>query len=321
MKQRRRTAVRPAPSNLYFGFEPTPYVLLMTAGQGLQRPNRKRIVGATRGVREGRPSTDGGITDPDFEILELVSRPFDSIDDAHSRLCALESLFRERGDRRGAFLVVYARVTEEVGRAIRNDEFNDARWAADYLVSFADLYRRALLAYEQGDLTSVPDPWQIAFETAVRGDCLVAQDVVLGINAHVNYDLALALHAVDIHDDQRTRYEDHLAINRILQQLVDEVQDLLVQGYAPGIARIDEALGRFDEVFGFFTLREGRDNAWRTAVALNSRFVVRRLLARWILRTASTGAAYVILTPNLSGSAYETLRRVEQQETGQEYSP
>ena len=189
----------------------------MSVGHRPRPPVRHRARTAVAGVRGGRPPTDrttgpaefrshaDARPRPDPAILPLIVDPFESVADAHDRLTTLEATFRERGDRRGAFLCVYARVTEAVGAAIGDGAFVDSEWVTDYLVTFADLYREALLAYETGDLVALPDPWQVAFETAERGDALVVQDVALGINAHVNYDLALALHRVGVGPDRRAR--------------------------------------------------------------------------------------------------------------------
>jgi hypothetical protein len=264
-------------------------------------------------VQAGRPAVDGPAsrTPPDPEIHALVVDPFESVADTHRRLATLEATFRERGDRRGAFLSIYARVTAAVGAAVDRGGFDDPAWVADYLVAFADLYREALLAYETGDLRRLPDPWQIAFETAERGDALVVQDAVLGINAHVNYDLALALCRVGIGPDRRTRYADHCAVNAVLRSLVDEVQDRLAAEYAPGIEDLDESFGRLDEALSLVTLTEGRDSAWRSAVALSSRFTVRRRFAAWVLRTSSTGFAHLLLAPTASRHVAQALAEVE----------
>ena len=276
-------------------------------------PSRTKIRRAWDGVRRGRPETDGTVdAAPNPAVFDLVAEPFGSVDDAHRRLCALEALFHERGDRRGPFLVIYSRVTWEVGRAVEAGEFADPAWVEAYLVTFADLYRQALLSYETGELETLADPWQVAFEAAERGDCLVAQDAVLGINAHVNYDLALALSLVGVDPDREAKYADHCAVNDVLRQLVDEVQDRLAARYAPGIATVDESLGRFDEVLSYVALAEGRDSAWRTAVALaDSRLGVRRMAALWFLRASSTGVAYLLLSPTVSDRFRDSLRDVE----------
>ena len=276
-------------------------------------PSRSRVRRAWAGLRGGRPPTDGGDDSaPDPAVFDLVADPFSDVDDAHDRLCALEQLFYERGDRRGPFLVVYSRVTAEVARGIEDGEFADPAWVESYLVTFADLYRQALLGFETGDLETLADPWQVAFESAARGDCLVAQDAVLGINAHVNYDLALALSLVGVDPDRETKYADHCAVNDVLGRLVDDVQDRLADRYAPGISHVDESLGRLDEALAYVALAEGRDSAWRVAVALaDSRLGVRRTAALWFLRTSATGLAYLLLGPTVSDRLHEALRDVE----------
>jgi hypothetical protein len=291
----------------------------MRARRVVPLTDRRRLRGLYHGVRADRPAdgaigTEGTTGDHDEDVVACVADPFVDVADAAERLSALERRFRERGDRRGAFLAVYVRVTDAVGRAIRDGEFADPEWTADYLVTFADYYRRALYAYETNDLAAVPDPWQVAFDAACRGESLVTQDVVLGINAHVNYDLALTLDAVGLDPDRDVKYADHCAVNRILRRLVDEVQDAIAAEYAPGVAAVDESLGRLDESLGFFTLREGRDSAWRSAVALNSRFAARRRLANWILRTASTGLAHLVLAPTATAATADWLRDLEAEE-------
>lgn len=278
--------------------------------------SRTRLRYAWVGVRHGRPASTGdeadGVHDADPAVLDLVAEPFDSVADAHRRLCALERVFYERGDRRGPFLAIYSRVTEEVGREIDAGSFNDPAWVESYLVAFADLYRQALRCFETGDLETLADPWQVAFESARRGNSLVAQDAVLGINAHVNYDLALALTTVGVGPEREQKYADHCAVNAILRRLVDEVQDRLADRYAPGLSDVDESLGRLDEALSFVALSEGRDTAWRAAVALSdSRFGVRRALAQWFLRTSSTGVAYLLLSPTVSSRLRASLREIE----------
>ena len=274
---------------------------------------RTHLRRALVGLRRGRPAAPSdGPCDPDPAVLDLVADPFESVDDAHGRLAALERLFHADDDRRGPFLAIYSRVTREVGRELETDSFVDPAWVESYLVAFADLYRQALFRFETGDTEALADPWQVAFESARQGDNLVAQDAVLGINAHVNYDLALALATVGVSPSRDEKYADHCAVNAVLRRLVDEVQDRLADRYAPGLSDVDESLGRLDEALSFLALAEGRDAAWWAAVALSdSRFGVRRTAARWFLRASSTGTAYLLLSPTVSRRLRDTLRAVE----------
>jgi hypothetical protein len=263
-------------------------------------------------VRTTNPSLAGVRPDPSANVLDLIERPFRDVADAHERLSALESLLYERGDRRAAFLTIYVRVTAEVDTGLTRGEFNDPAWVATYLVTFADHYRRAFYAFERGLLDEVPDPWRLSFETSLDGDSLVSQDVLLGINAHVNYDLALALYEVGIDPNRPQKYDDHRKINRVLGRLVDEEQELIAERYASGVADIDESLGRLDETLSFFTLREGRRNAWRGAVALtDGRYALIRRAVRWYLRSLSMGAGRFILVPTANSTVRRRLERLE----------
>jgi hypothetical protein len=213
------------------------------------------------------------------------------------------------------FLTVYVRVTEEVRRGVDEGAFEDSAWVESYLVSFADHYRRAFAAFERGDVDAVPPPWRLSFERAVAGDALVLQHVLLGVNAHVNYDLTFALDEVGIDPDRGSKRGDHRAINRVLRRLVDEEQAIVAERYAAGVADVDEAFGRLDEAFSFFTLREGRRNAWYGAVALADGPSRRtRRLVDWILRSVSVGAGYFVLSPSVSPTLMRRLEAIERGE-------
>lgn len=249
---------------------------------------------------------------PDPDLLALVDDPFTSVADVADRLGHLESLLRERGDRRSVFLTVYALMTETTDAAIRDGVFDDVAWMRAYLIRFADYYRQAFAAFERGDLDAVPRPWQLAFGTALRGDALVVQDAFLGINAHINYDLALALTDVGVGATNEEKYADHRRVNEILARLVDAQQQVLTDVYAAGLADVDDSLGQLDERFSLFTLREGREQAWRVArLRSATRWQSLDAYSRWLLRVTATGGAHYILQPNLDPAVLRTLRAVE----------
>lgn len=276
----------------------------------LQRAWRKHLTAVAKYIREGQPDTSKR-KKGEPELVALVEDPFTSVEETCRHLTKLLQAFEVRNDRRAVFLSIYARVTEVVADRINRGDFENPNWVADYLVAFADLYREAIYDYETGNLEHLADPWQIAFETTEQLDTLVTQDALLGINAHINYDLAFALDEVGVKPDPAVKYEDHRAVTGVLRQLIDETQASLAEEYAPGIAVIDSALGRLDERLGICTIDECRDSAWRNAVAMNSRFWIRRRLARWITHATSTGTAYLILSPTVSTSVQNTLQEFE----------
>jgi hypothetical protein len=290
-----------------------PTGVISTAMQPDTRPRRawrKQATAVGKRVREGRPGTSGGSAG-DQEVLDLVAEPYDSVAESERRLTDLQRVFATREDDRAVFLAVYARTTEAVAARIERDEFEDPDWVADYLVAFANRYRQAAHDYERGDLAAVADPWQLAFDSAAAPDSLVIQDALLGVNAHINYDLAFALADVGIEADRTAKLEDHRAVTDVLRTIVDDIQNLLAEAYAPGLEHVDESMGRADERLAIFTIDECRSSAWRNAVGLCSRFRVRRWVARRVTHATATGAAYLLLSTRASDTVHETLEAVE----------
>lgn len=244
------------------------------------------------------------------DLLDLLVEPYTDPADAHQGLALLERRLYRAGDRRAVFLTVYGAVTARVRRGADADRFRDPPWVAAYLTAFANRYRTALLAYERGRRGAVPGAWTLAFDAALAGDTLVAQDAVLGINAHVVHDLALALDDVGV-DPRPARRADHDAVNAVLAELIDVEQDLLATRYAPGLADLDAVGNRLDERLAFLTLAEGREWAWRCAVALADGGPLARGTVRWLLDRVSAGAGRLILRPSRNAALRALLRDLE----------
>jgi hypothetical protein len=269
----------------------------------------RRLWSAVRGVGTPRPAPAEGPGDP--ELLALVSAPYSDADAVRRGLDALLAAFEAREDRRAVFLGIYARMTAAVGRQIERGAFADPEWVGEYLVAFANRYRVAVRDFEAGDADALADPWLLAFEAAEPGDSLVLQDAMLGVNAHINYDLALALDDVGVGTDRAGKYADHCAIIDVIAGLVDEAQDALADRDADGLATLDSSLGRVDEWLTVATIDECRDSAWRTAVAMDSRFRTRRRVARWLNDRTATSAAHLIQSSRVSDTVHETLAGLE----------
>ena len=251
--------------------------------------------------------------DPDAALLDLVAAPFASVDDVAERLARTESYLRERGDRRAVFLTVYSRMTATVRTAIDDGAFVDPEWTASYLVAFAERYRRALVAFERRAFGSLPRPWLLAFAAAARGETLVAQDALLGINAHIAYDLTYTLGDVGIDSDRGVKREDHDRINAILARLVQTAQDALVEAYdAVGIAGIDRLLDPFDDRLALLGLKALREFAWRNAVLrADLPAWAGEPYVDWRTETVATGAAAVLLAPDVDADEHARMRDAE----------
>ena len=114
------------------------------------------------------------------------------IDDLLARMDALLQPMRSAGDDRQHFLATYMRTTLAVKAEIELGRFVDDTWTERWDIAFADLYLDALDAWNATE--TAPGPWQIAFEAANATPRVPPiRHLLLGMNAHINYDLPQAL--------------------------------------------------------------------------------------------------------------------------------
>src|SRR6516162_9631060 len=195
------------------------------------------------------------------------------IDDVIERMTVLAAELRRDGDRRLAFHSTYLRTTRAVAAALRAGAFEDTDWVDRWDVAFAELYLDALDASRRGD--PVPEPWAVAFTAAAaQPDLPAVRHVLLGMNAHINYDLPQALLAV-ISDAEfedpavRARREaDHRRIDEVLAVQVG-AEDAELQHLEPAPTWRDRALQPANRAATRRFLRESRAKVWANALELS----------------------------------------------------
>jgi hypothetical protein len=134
---------------------------------------------------------------------------------------------------RRIFLSTYTRTTAAVGKAIDHGSFEDPEWVERWDVAFAEYYLRAHDADVDGQRADVPRPWRVAFDASPQLPAL--RHVLLGINAHINFDLPQALLRVVSVDDfadealMARRRRDHERIDAVLSRRVS-AEDERLQG-------------------------------------------------------------------------------------------
>lgn len=242
-----------------------------------------------------------------------IGSDYQSITDVLNGLGRLEAEFFARNDRRGVFVSAYLQITSELQRRIELGQFHDVAWVGNYVVEFARLYQYALRQYETGVIGTVPGPWALSLKTSSEGQGLVIQDLLLGINAHINHDLPFALEKVGIGPNRSGRYDDHNAVNVALRRATDAVQDRIAKMYSLGLGVLDRLLGPLDEKLTSFSFEVAREHAWEMGVAIaNAQSSEDRAnQTRSIDRQASV-LGRLILVPNL-GSPWliHALREIE----------
>ena len=94
---------------------------------------------------------------------------------------------RRESDRRGWFSALYRQTTRAVRDRTAAGAFDDPERMGRFVERFAARYLEPLRAHHDG--RPVPRCWRTAFEAG--GDHLILQHLLLGMNAHVNLDLAV----------------------------------------------------------------------------------------------------------------------------------
>jgi hypothetical protein len=165
-------------------------------------------------------------------------------------------------------------MTANILAAVQNGEFEDNSWVRALMENFAGHYFHALDAYESGQNTP-PAAWKIAFIASGDLRTHVLQNLMLGVNAHINFDLVFALCELlesewfELSNDQRSaRYRDHCRVNEIIDRTTNAVQDQVIDRFVPAFGLIDTLLGPLDEWMATLVLSNWREEVWQQACQL-----------------------------------------------------
>jgi len=191
-----------------------------------------------------------------------------------ARMQALIQQWEVVADQRAIFLSCYLLMTRNMLAAIDQHEFQDPAWVDHLLQRFADYYFVALEAYDQNP-TAAPAIWQLAHNATRAPNVLPLQKLLLGVNAHINYDLVLTL--VDLlspewdsllASQRAARYADHCHVNAVIGRTIDAVQDQVLEPMMPVMALLDTVLGPVDEMLISHLITKWRETVWHHATRL-----------------------------------------------------
>ncbi len=168
------------------------------------------------------------------------------------------------------FLGTYRRTTIAVDDALRDGFFEDPAWVEQWDLSFAGFYLDAVDAHSGRSDVRVPRPWRIAFDEAASQAPLLK--VLLGVNAHINYDLPQSLLAV-IPDAEfqspealARRRRDHERIDRILAGRVADEDGEISSRSSRTV--LDRALAPLNRRASRRFLKEARVKVWNNTIQL-----------------------------------------------------
>lgn len=157
------------------------------------------------------------------------------------------------------FPVLYKKVTERIQLGIQKKEFEDNPRMERLDVIFASRYIEAYEQFKAGEKPT--ESWQVAFE-ATQKKLIIMQHLLLGINAHINLDLGIAVAETVGQDGAMEPIKnDYNKINEILASLVSGVEKSI--GAVSPVFYLLEKIGkgREDKIVTF-SIDIARDEAW-----------------------------------------------------------
>ena len=187
------------------------------------------------------------------------------IDAVLLRLEAEVTAARRSGDRRGWFTAMYGRTTRAVRARLVAGQFDDPERMDRFVDRFAARYLGPLADWQAG--RPVPRSWRVAF--GAGGDKVILQHLLLGMNAHVNLDLAVVAAETCPGGEIASLHDDFMRVNDLLGALLPKVRACIGR-FSPLLDVIDRVGGGEDDEILNFSIRVARQEAWSQALVLAS---------------------------------------------------
>jgi len=172
----------------------------------------------------------------------------------------IERCARER-NRLGYFAMLYRDVTARVRDGIAAGRFEDGARMERLDVIFANRYLQALYEFWGG--ATPTQSWAVAFNAAHEWHPIVMQHLMLGMNAHINLDLALAAIQVAPGNQLPALQKDFKEITVLLGEMIQGMEQR-IERVSPWFRLIDRVGGRTNEQLCGFAMQQARDLAWHT---------------------------------------------------------
>ncbi|HEX5719693.1 MAG TPA: DUF5995 family protein [Thermoanaerobaculia bacterium] len=212
------------------------------------------------------------------EWQEIAQQRPKDVDEALPCMRRALDYFHAHNDYRAVFLRAYYIITLEVHAAVhqlgdyKERIFFDPGWVKLLAGKFANLYFQSLTTDERPPESE--KAWKLAHKMATEKSSTVLQDLILGINAHINYDLAYGnawnLKEHGDHADHLLlprRKFDHDQINNLLVRCAPRIQQVLTRDYGGGMMILSRFFGNWDERLTGLGLKYYRERVWWNAVS------------------------------------------------------
>jgi hypothetical protein len=233
----------------------------VTRSAALLRDERSRLAPADWPGRGWEPARR--------EVAELCAEPPTDIAGVLSRLTAAQKIFdglppKPGNNRVAAFNSLYFTITDRVATSLTGRDVKDPAFLELLDVEFAKRYFDALRRWGADD-DATPDAWEVLFRRARSLKVSRLTAAMLGVNAHINHDLALALVSTWERTGAPTDdviHPDYLLINDIF---FEEIPSLRRRYSTAWQLRIDHLVGDLDDWSQRVLVSATRAHAWDQA--------------------------------------------------------
>jgi hypothetical protein len=188
-----------------------------------------------------------------------------TIDEVIERLNDIIARAIQEQSRLGYFAALYRKVTVKVKEGIAEGRFENGPRMERLDVTFASRYLAALNQFRRGQQTT--QCWLVSFRAAAAWRPIILQDLLLGMNAHINFDLGIAAAEIAPGDELPSLQHDFDEINNILAVLVGQVESEINE-VSPWINFLDHIDPKADMAIVNFSMDKARACAWDLATTL-----------------------------------------------------
>lgn len=220
--------------------------------------------------------------------------PARNIDEVIVQLDEIIARARLERSRLGFFAVLYRNVTLKVREGINAGFFEDGPRMERLDVAFANRYIAALESYRSGQQPT--RCWLVSFEAAADWPPLILQHLLLGMNAHINFDLGIAAAETCPGDQLPTLKTDFDRINMVLGSMILKVRENISE-LSPWIKLIDSIDPATEDKIINFSLNKARMSAWLVATMLASSGPAEQAVKLEILDSAVAAFGSLIRRP------------------------
>lgn len=167
-------------------------------------------------------------------------------EEALRALDVVTDVLLSEGDARAAFPDIYGIITRRVAESVALGEralFHEPRWISRLAGRFCERYLQTL-RWSLDRKAQDASAWEIAYAAGDHRGTLPLQHVLLGLSAHINFNLAMGIYrtivefgAFDAASLRRYKH-DHDAVDDLLRASIPEAFDHLVRRHRCGGASL-----------------------------------------------------------------------------------